>query len=91
MHAQSLGHIAVWQGVAMVSLRFYAGLPCPTLLNPAGRPALRAACGHLLPLWTPHAVRLCWVIDLAPLRLRHGLFSSVAWNLVTGIIQLHTN
>jgi hypothetical protein len=28
--------------------------------NPVGgSPAERPACGRLLPLWTPHAVRLC--------------------------------
>jgi hypothetical protein len=43
--------IGVWQGVdypkfhqGPYALRFYA---------------LRLACGHLLPTWTPHAVRLC--------------------------------
>jgi hypothetical protein len=49
------------------------GPPCPTFLRPAGGPPLKwsyncfraalpaghAACGRLLPLWTPHAVRLC--------------------------------
>jgi hypothetical protein len=59
-------HMGVWLGVAMDSLKFHAGLPCPTLLHPAGRPLLKrsdgcfrgdpptgqVACGHLLPLWT---------------------------------------
>jgi hypothetical protein len=48
----------VWQGVAMDS--FHSG---PTLLRPAsgpyGRfmddmPTERAACGRLLPVWTPY-------------------------------------
>jgi hypothetical protein len=57
----------------MDSLNFHSGLPCPTLLRPAGgaplkRPVVRfrgspptgqAACGHLLPFWTSHAIRLC--------------------------------
>jgi hypothetical protein len=57
----------------MDSLKFHLGLPCPTFLRPAGMPPLkwpygcfkgglparRAACGRLLPLLTPHAVRLC--------------------------------
>jgi hypothetical protein len=30
--------IAVWQGVAMDSLKFDPGLPCPTLLCPVGGP-----------------------------------------------------
>jgi hypothetical protein len=45
--------IDVWQGVAMDSLKFQLGSPCPTLMRPAGGPA-----GCLLPLWTPHAVHL---------------------------------
>jgi hypothetical protein len=55
--------MGVWQGVAMDSLKFHLGLPCPTLLCPAGRPPLKrparwAACSRLLPFWTPHVVRL---------------------------------
>jgi hypothetical protein len=59
-------------GVAMDSLKFQLGPPCPTLLCPAGRPpvkqpcgrfrggppARRVACGHLLPPRTPNTVRL---------------------------------
>jgi hypothetical protein len=50
------------------------GLPCPTLLCPAGRfrgssPTARAACGSLLPLRTTHAVRLCIQPPPAPQRL----------------------
>jgi hypothetical protein len=59
----------------MDSLKFDLGPPCPTLLSPAGGLpwkcpygcfrggllARRVACGRLLPLWTPHAVRLCIV------------------------------
>jgi hypothetical protein len=65
--------MGVWQGVAMVSLKFHPGPPCSAFPRPTGGPPLkrpyscfrggplagRAACGHLLPLWTPHAVRLC--------------------------------
>jgi hypothetical protein len=61
----------VWQGVAMDSLKFHPGPPCPTHLRPAGGPplkrpyirfrggppALRVVCSRLLPFWTPHAVR----------------------------------
>jgi hypothetical protein len=58
------GFMGVRQGVAMDFLKFHPGPPCPTLLRPAGGPPLKqpagqAACGRLLPLWTPHAVRLC--------------------------------
>jgi hypothetical protein len=56
----------------MDSLKFHPGPPCLTLISPAGGPPLKrpyghfrgglptehAACGRLLPLWTPHAVRL---------------------------------
>jgi hypothetical protein len=66
--------MGVGQGVSTVSLKFHLGTLCPTLLCPAGGPPLkrpygrfrggppagRAGCGCLLPLWTPHAVRLCW-------------------------------
>jgi hypothetical protein len=65
--------VGVWQGVAMDSLKFHPGPPCPTLLRPAGGPppkrpysrfgggppAERAACGHLLPPWIPLPVRAC--------------------------------
>jgi hypothetical protein len=67
------GCMGVWQGMAMDSLNFHLGPPCPTLLRPAGGPSLkrpygcfrdgppagRVACGCLLPLCTPHAVRPC--------------------------------
>jgi hypothetical protein len=69
---QEEGSMGVWQGVAMDSLKYHQGPSCPTLLRPAsgsllkrpysrfrdGLPAGWAACGCLLPLWTPHAVRL---------------------------------
>jgi hypothetical protein len=59
--------IGVWQGLAMDSLKFHVGPPWPTFLRPAdelplkrphgcyrgGPRAGRAACGRLLPLWTP--------------------------------------
>jgi hypothetical protein len=74
----TLGHnlgglfIGVWHGVAVDSLKFHPGPPCPTLLCPVDGPVLerpynrfrdgplakRVACGRLLPLWTPDAVRL---------------------------------
>jgi hypothetical protein len=55
--------MGVWQGVAMDFLELHPGPPCPTLLCLYGRfrggpSAEREAFGHLLPLWTPHAVRL---------------------------------
>jgi hypothetical protein len=33
--------MGVWQGVAMDSLKYHWGPPCPTLLCPAGRPPLK--------------------------------------------------
>jgi hypothetical protein len=68
--------MGVWQGVAMDSLKFYLGLPCPTLLRPANGPPLKrlygpfwggpptgcAACCNLLPFGTPHAVRLWYIV-----------------------------
>jgi hypothetical protein len=64
--------------VAKESLTFHVGPPCPTLLRPVGGPSLKrpygrvtgsppaghAACACLLPLWTPHAVRLSRVFSL---------------------------
>jgi hypothetical protein len=66
--------MSVWQEVALDSL-VYHGLPCllPNPSMPCRRatpktglwpfqvwPTHRAApCGCLLPLWTPHAIRLC--------------------------------
>jgi hypothetical protein len=57
--------------VAMDSLKFHPGPPGLTLVHPAGAsslkrgvrggpPAGRMACGGLLPLWTPHAIHLCF-------------------------------
>jgi hypothetical protein len=34
-------NMGVWQGVAMDSLKFHPGPPCPTLLRPAGGPPLK--------------------------------------------------
>lgn len=64
--------MSVWHGVATDFLKFYSGLPRPTLSRPAGglplklpygrfRPGLttgRPACGRLLHFWTPHAYGL---------------------------------
>jgi hypothetical protein len=53
--------IDVWQGVAMDSLKYCYGLLWPVMPDPStscGPLAGRVACGCLLALWTPHAVRL---------------------------------
>jgi hypothetical protein len=53
----------------MDSLKFYLGLPCSAFLCPAGGlPAEEAAYSHLLPLLTPHAVRLCNLFILSQSR-----------------------
>jgi hypothetical protein len=73
-HGNPRSRMGVWQGVAMDSLKFHLGLPCPTLLRPVGGPPLnrqysrlrggpptgQMACGHLLPCWppTPYACAL---------------------------------
>jgi hypothetical protein len=49
--------MALWQGVAMDSLNFHPGLPCPTLLHPAGGPPLNGLT--VFSGATPHAIRLC--------------------------------
>jgi hypothetical protein len=41
--------------MAMDSLKFHSGPPCPTFLRPVSR--FRGDFGRLLPLWTPHAAR----------------------------------
>jgi hypothetical protein len=46
-------NVGVWQGVAMNSLKFYSGLPCPALLRPAGGPPLEQPYGRLLPFEHP--------------------------------------
>jgi hypothetical protein len=61
--------MSIWQGVAMDSLNFHPGLPCPTLLRPVdgpplkwpygcfrcGPPAGQATCGpSSTPMDTPH-------------------------------------
>jgi hypothetical protein len=33
--------MGVWQGMAIESLKFYPGLPCPNHVPPAGRPPLK--------------------------------------------------
>jgi hypothetical protein len=45
--------MGVWQGVAIDSLKFHPGLPCPALVRPAGEPArngLMAVLGMARPL-----------------------------------------
>jgi hypothetical protein len=37
----SLTSMGVWKGVAMDSLKFHLGLPCPTFLHPMGGPLLK--------------------------------------------------
>jgi hypothetical protein len=68
---QSMG---VWEGVAMDSLKYHSSTSCLTLLHCVGRTPLKwpycrfrgsppigwSACTLLLPLWTPHAVHLCF-------------------------------
>jgi hypothetical protein len=67
--------MGVWQGMAMDSLKFHLGRPCPTLLCPdggspltqpyvgfrGGLPRGQEACSPLLPLGhrTPYAYDLC--------------------------------
>jgi hypothetical protein len=45
----SLHVMGVWQGVAMDSLKFHPGLPCLTLLCPAGGPPLKWPHGLACP------------------------------------------
>jgi hypothetical protein len=41
LHPSPLLFIAVWQGVAMDSLKFHPGLPCLNLSRPADGPPLK--------------------------------------------------
>jgi hypothetical protein len=41
LHSGFFGGIGVWQGVAMYSLKFHLGPPCPNLLCPVGGPPLK--------------------------------------------------
>jgi hypothetical protein len=41
--------MGVWQGVAMDSIKFHLGPPCPTLLRPSGRLPLTAVSGVARP------------------------------------------
>jgi hypothetical protein len=64
----------LWQGVSTDSLKFFPGLPCPTLLCPAGGPPMkqlysnfwsgppagRTPCSCLLPPWVPHVIWACF-------------------------------
>jgi hypothetical protein len=68
------------RGVAMDSPKFHPNPPCPTLLRPVGGPSPKqpfgrfrggppvgqAAFGRLIPLWTSHAIRLCWHLNHLP-------------------------
>jgi hypothetical protein len=71
--------MGVWQGVAMDSLKFHLGLPCPTLLRPVGRPPLKqsyhhcrdglfagwVACGCPLTFFTPrYSYRIVRILQL---------------------------
>jgi hypothetical protein len=71
----ALARMRVREGVAIDSLKFHLGLQYPTPLYFVGGPRLKppyrhfrrgppakwAACSRILPLWTPHAIRLCWL------------------------------
>jgi hypothetical protein len=48
--------MGVWQGVAMDSLKFHPGPPCPTSINPAARPLLKGPAAVFYPFGhpTPH-------------------------------------
>jgi hypothetical protein len=48
--------MGIWERVAMVPLKFHMGPSWNHFRG--GLPTERAACVHLLPLWTPHAIRL---------------------------------
>jgi hypothetical protein len=74
--------MAVWQGVAMHSLKFHPGLPCPTLLWPAGKPPLKWPHNHFrggLRLPSAHKVAGLWPSStpLTPHALR-------LWSLLEG-------
>jgi hypothetical protein len=54
--------MGVWLGVAIDSLKFHPGVPCPTLLRTAVGPPLKRPYGRfrvgppgLLPPWAPYA------------------------------------
>jgi hypothetical protein len=74
-------------GVAMVSVKFHPGRPCPILQRPVGvcpPPTGHAACGRLLPPWTLCACVCRWraypFVDgfsSAPTGMFH---SSVSWD-----------
>jgi hypothetical protein len=79
LRKNGVSFIGIRQEMAMNSLKFHLGPPCPTLLRPAcrlflkrpygrfrvGPPTGLAACGHLLSLWTPHALRLWCLSDVS--------------------------
>jgi hypothetical protein len=57
----------------------------PTMPNPCfrgGLPTRRAPCGHHLPFWTPHAVRLCIGLTLGLAHI-HDLGQNRAQTLVS--------
>jgi hypothetical protein len=63
--------MGAWQGVAMDSLKFH-----PETATRGDLPAGRAACGRLLPLSTPHAVRACLWSACLPMVIRLSLEST---------------
>jgi hypothetical protein len=84
--------------MAMDSLKFHPAPPW--LLRPSGRtslkryhgcfkdgtPAGRAACGRLLPLWTPHAVCLCMTL----FRLLYHSCCHITWTPLSFCSRLVT-
>jgi hypothetical protein len=55
--------MGVWKEVAMDSLKFHPGPPCPTLLGPVGRPPLKQPYSRFRggPLDTPRCTPMMWI------------------------------
>jgi hypothetical protein len=80
--------MGVWEVVAIDSLKFHLGPPCPTLLRPAGWSPLKRPYGRfrggpltgsLLFLWTPQTVRLCYDVKKMRVRRKHDLITMSRW------------
>jgi hypothetical protein len=86
---KTLFAMGVWQGVAMDSLKYHQGPPCPTHRFKSGPPPRQAACGNLLHLLTPHAISLYSLLSFSLLANHEKTNERKLWNDKSSTTYLH--
>jgi hypothetical protein len=83
--------MGIWRGVAIDSLKFHLGLPCPTLLYPAGGPPLKWPLGHFRGGPPAGGTACCRLLPLRhPTPYAYGYsHESLSCNLFPTVSQCH--